>query len=162
MSNQNVVKAVFRWDDEQPPRMDAEFKVKWLEALRSGKYTQGTGSLKYWFEGTYKYCCLGVAGDLLCDNLPEGSTKVAWHYNTTIMAWSDAKERYIEEEGLLPEVLNEKIGLSTSDGVVARWYVDDYYGDEDYLTGAVIPSLTDLNDGGMTFNQIADVIEYFL
>ena len=32
----------------------------WLEALRSGKYKQGRGSLK---EGN-KYCCLGVACDL--------------------------------------------------------------------------------------------------
>lgn len=41
--------------------MDAELKAKWVEALRSGKYQQGNGSLR---EGD-KYCCLGVACDLV-------------------------------------------------------------------------------------------------
>src|SRR6185369_2249558 len=39
--------------------MNAEIKAKWLEALRSGKYQQGTQFLR----NKGKYCCLGV----LCD-----------------------------------------------------------------------------------------------
>lgn len=39
--------------------MNPEIKTKWLEALRSRKYTQGTDYLR----GNGKYCCLGV----LCD-----------------------------------------------------------------------------------------------
>jgi hypothetical protein len=39
--------------------MDAKIKRKWLKALRSGKYKQGTGALRS--DGSY--CCLGV----LCD-----------------------------------------------------------------------------------------------
>lgn len=41
--------------------MNQEIKVKWLEALRSGKYQQGSMQLKDPFNNTY--CCLGV----LCD-----------------------------------------------------------------------------------------------
>lgn len=36
--------------------MDADIKIKWLEALRGGQYKQGVGDLRY--NGTY--CCLGV------------------------------------------------------------------------------------------------------
>jgi hypothetical protein len=41
-------------------KMNPEVKAKWLEALRSGEYEQGTGYLCK--DG--KYCCLGVLTDL--------------------------------------------------------------------------------------------------
>jgi hypothetical protein len=40
--------------------MNEEFKRKWVEALRSGKYAQGTGRLR---DGD-SFCCLGVLCDL--------------------------------------------------------------------------------------------------
>lgn len=42
--------------------MNKEVANLWIEALRSGKYKQGTGSL----QSLDKYCCLGV----LCDICP--------------------------------------------------------------------------------------------
>jgi hypothetical protein len=42
--------------------MDQEFKKKWCEALRSGKYKQGRSYLRTKDE---KFCCLGVALDVL-------------------------------------------------------------------------------------------------
>lgn len=36
--------------------MDKELAVKWIEALRSGKYKQGRSRLKH----SGRYCCLGV------------------------------------------------------------------------------------------------------
>jgi hypothetical protein len=39
--------------------MDAELKAKWVKALRSGEYKQGTSHLKT--EG--RYCCLGVLAE---------------------------------------------------------------------------------------------------
>lgn len=41
-------------------KLDPEFKVKWLAALRSGEYKQGTG--KMFDPRTNSYCCLGLAG----------------------------------------------------------------------------------------------------
>lgn len=38
--------------------MDAELKTKWIAALRSGKYRQGTGQL--FKNSTDEHCCLGV------------------------------------------------------------------------------------------------------
>jgi hypothetical protein len=43
-------------------KLDPEFKKKWLEALRSGKYKQGKNVL--YDAETNCFCCLGVAGDL--------------------------------------------------------------------------------------------------
>jgi hypothetical protein len=37
--------------------MDKQIKDKWLKALRSGRYKQGTGTL---VDDTGMYCCLGV------------------------------------------------------------------------------------------------------
>lgn len=39
-------------------KLPEEFKRKWVEALRSGKYKQGRGQLK---DTQDQYCCLGVA-----------------------------------------------------------------------------------------------------
>jgi hypothetical protein len=53
-------------------KLDKKIKHKWLKALRSGKYEQGTGTLKsVAYDGTATYCCLGV----LCDVVnPRGWT----------------------------------------------------------------------------------------
>lgn len=45
--------------------MNPDIKAKWLEALRSGKYKQGTGALRY----GDAFCCLGV----LCDVSKQGT-----------------------------------------------------------------------------------------
>lgn len=42
-------------------KLPKEFTIKWLEALRSGKYPQAEEEL---FNGT-GYCCIGVAG-MIC------------------------------------------------------------------------------------------------
>ena len=40
-------------------KLDPDFKKKWINALRSGKYKQGDGNL-YKFDNN-SFCCLGVA-----------------------------------------------------------------------------------------------------
>ena len=42
--------------------LDKTFKEKWIKALKSGNYKQGSGSLKRYYENIEpRYCCLGVA-----------------------------------------------------------------------------------------------------
>ena len=43
------------------PKIQPEFKAKWVESLRSGKYKQGFDGYLYQ-EEIGSYCCLGVAG----------------------------------------------------------------------------------------------------
>lgn len=45
--------------------IDPEFKAKWVKALRSGRYKQGTGKLRKRKDGKLQYCCLGVACNLI-------------------------------------------------------------------------------------------------
>lgn len=40
--------------------MKAKVKAKWIAALRSGKFTQGSGALKQVENGKTTHCCLGV------------------------------------------------------------------------------------------------------
>jgi hypothetical protein len=40
----------------EPAKIDPALKSKWVEALRSGDFKQGTGQ----FESDGKFCCLGV------------------------------------------------------------------------------------------------------
>lgn len=40
-------------------KLTKEFKSKWLNALSSGRYKKGVGSLKNFSKNTY--CCVGVA-----------------------------------------------------------------------------------------------------
>lgn len=41
------------------PKLPADFKKKWVEALRSGEYKQGSNRLYSYYDNSY--CCLGVA-----------------------------------------------------------------------------------------------------
>ena len=62
---------------EKKFKLPKEFALKWVEALRSGEYTQGEGDLAIIDEnedGTVtlqntSFCCLGVAGYLCGNNI---------------------------------------------------------------------------------------------
>lgn len=90
--------------------------MKWINALRSGKYKQGDGELYNDKQNTY--CCLGVLDTINPDlNLSNGT-------------------RYTLPRGFL-------IGLRSSGGGL-------------YDTQT---SLSDMNDDGYTFDEIADIIQ---
>lgn len=44
---------------------DKALMLTWVEALESGNYEQGTGSLMEFEDGTPQYCCLGVLGRVM-------------------------------------------------------------------------------------------------
>lgn len=49
--------------------MKREFKERWIEALKSGKYKKGSGALRRNFpDGSSSFCCLGVALDIKSPN----------------------------------------------------------------------------------------------
>lgn len=67
--------------------MNAEAKKKWIDALRSGKYAQGTGRLRREVDGKDCFCCLGVCLDV---NAPEGWKQIEegpgwrWRYEADV------------------------------------------------------------------------------
>lgn len=116
--------------------MDPIWKHKWVDALRSGEYDQGTGQLRK--DG--KFCCLGVLTDLC---IKEG----------LVNDWDepDPGGRPYSEYDVTPDKVRALTGLSTANPSVPISVGD-------WIT------LAELNDGDTvstprTFEEIANVIE---
>ena len=135
-------------------KMNPEVKAKWVAALRSGQYTQGTCFLKrdVTVMGTTdqvtKFCCLGV----LCDVAAQSGVNVAWQnreqhgYDVWYAAATDNAHDINSEK--LPACVQAWAGLDSDDPRV----------DTLYLGKSV--RLSELNDKGRTdFSHIADLIE---
>ena len=105
----------------------------WVAALRSGKYKQGKRALH---PTPDTYCCLGVACDLYQRAMGE-----SWQNdNSSILSfWGNAQ--------VLPPRVRLWLGLT---------FPTSTYLKED---GRTYESLANLNDRGVTFNEIADLIE---
>ena len=62
--------------------MNADTKIKWLEALRSGKYQQGKGNLR----NGDSYCCLGVLCDAVAPSGWRGSSHMGrYDYPSSVL-----------------------------------------------------------------------------
>lgn len=117
----------------KPTAKQLEKRIKWVEALRSGKYRQGTIYLVNLNEqGGARHCCLGVAcdvpgmtvkkrGDLYCFS-DDSSTSFLPKYTQRLLG--------LDEQGTLETKVE---GHST------LWQLNDH--------------------AAYTFDQIADVIE---
>lgn len=102
---------------------------RWVNALRSGEYTQGKDRLKT-IDNTF--CCLGV----LCD-LYSKETGDAWDFSNR------DGPIYYGCITSLPEEVRVWAGMRTGNG----------------LLESDKPSLVILNDKGWTFSDIANIIE---
>jgi hypothetical protein len=121
--------------------MNKDIQDRWVLALRSGRYQQGAYSLNR----ENRFCCFGVLCELYMDEHPEerehmseNSGRVGYYGNydlpqSPILYWAEISTEF----GDLPGMPNE--------------------GDT-----SKAPYLTNLNDeAGLTFDQIADLIERF-
>lgn len=142
--------------------MKAEIHAKWIEELRSGKYRQGSGDLHYIGysraeDGTpapseERFCCLGV----LCEMAVEAGAVEAEYGRSAVAYGGDGETTY------LPDAVIEWAGLR-------------YEGERQY-TGSPVEeargilisspdgraqsrSLAVMNDSGVPFDEIADVIQ---
>ena len=114
----------------------------WIEALRSGKYTQTKEALKE----NDSYCCLGVACDL-------------YRRQTKVGKWGKSKyDRSVpffagqsSHSGILPWPVANWLGITSRKGVVE---IQNGTGSK-----MSVSSLDALNDAGMSFDEIADIIE---
>ena len=133
-------------------KMNPEVKQKWIDALRSGKYEQGSGKLR----GANGYCCLGVLCDLYAQ---EHDTQ--WEFRGYGEHGDETNPQpmdywYFEDRSeYLPESVMDWAGLKTPNPNVridVEVNVDEdnwYYQDE----------FANVNDSGYSFNQIAEVIQ---
>jgi hypothetical protein len=131
-------------------KMNPEVKVKWLQALRSGNYTQGTGALcsvqstpvflgeddgedelelpDHYEIDSMAYCCLGVISDVM---------HAGWDFDAAELNGHDKLYNIFGAEDLLSPNESVEYGI-TSD-------VQDF--------------LVNQNDSGATFQDIASWIE---
>jgi hypothetical protein len=105
-------------------------KDKWIAALRSGKYKQGSCALR---SADDEYCCLGVACDVYQQEV--GGLDVALNGTTY---------SYNNMSGYLPQAVQDWLGLLRYDGLPL--------GDYDSLS-----TLNDVEE--LSFSEIADLLE---
>ena len=121
---------------------------KWVDALRSGKYTQTRGALRNDEGNNPKFCCLGVACDLYAkETNVDGWRKIETGLNTLYKFVSDESS----SEDALPESVAEWLGLNSVEGEF-----------DPELAGLKVSTLIALNDDHdmrYDFKKIADVIE---
>jgi hypothetical protein len=109
--------------------MNKNVAMKWIKALRSGKYKQGQGKLQY----ADSYCCLGV----LCKIAPKNVTKQYW-------------------QGTIKSGL---AGTSLSSQPNVKKWAEIQSDDVVTFGPTFFDTLTSLNDRRFSFKQIADIIE---
>jgi len=124
--------------------MKPEIKKRWVAALRSGNYKQGTDVLR----SNDKFCCLGV----LCD-LHAKETNTDWEPVSSIL---ERHSKYLDNVSFLPIAVADWAGLQNSSPDVA---VSDKFKEITDTKTFDTTSLVSLNDKQIPFNTIADLIE---
>jgi len=130
--------------------MRKEVMVKWVKALRSGKFKQGQGTLKQFNkQGQTQHCCLGVLCELYNETMKKNKKKTL--PETVCDNDRDFSYGYCRFGGKkedLPKDVMKWAGIGNSMG---EFTTDDPVYDQ--------YNLADLNDTGRKFKTIANIIE---
>jgi hypothetical protein len=118
--------------------MDKHVAERWVQALRSGQYQQGQHELH---PDTNSYCCLGVLCDLYRVEQGKGEWRKGPMRGENNIFTVDDEEGY--ESSVLPESVKDWAGMHSSVGEIV----------------GTVDALAALNDEGMEFPQLADLIE---
>lgn len=116
---------------------------KWLAALRSDKYKQ----TRFRLRDNTGFCCLGVACDLYSKEYSKEHPDVKWEQPK--MSFDEHDGYYfLSSTGTLPREVRNWLNLRTGVGRFTDSQLPD-----------LEQNLTKVNDIGMTFKQIANIIE---
>ena len=135
--------------------MKIDIAKQWVDALKSGTYQQGTGKLHATdINGTCMYCCLGVLCDLYMQQNPDEldvqvvtrKSDVNLQHTQMLSIGDDSITVYDNDSLVLPLRVREWAGMSDALG---RFIDSESHGQD---------SLAELNDHGMSFAALADVI----
>ena len=127
--------------------MHKAYKEKWVKALRSGKYNQAKGQLVRERGDDKTYCCLGVLCDLVRNDENLNGIGLRMECNEALSINING-----ESGGVVP--IGTRTYLELIDGNPTLNFRGREGTSQNY-----IQSLANLNDDGMSFEQIADVIE---
>jgi hypothetical protein len=119
--------------------VNPDVKARWLAALRSGDYEQGTNALKTQLGDQVYHCCLGVLCELaveagVTDKVDDGPGR-----------WFFGRDADVSSS-VLPRSVIDWSGLTTRDPYVSS-------------LGGTRTTISGLNDAGYSFDLIASVIE---
>ena len=120
--------------------MNSQIKQKWIDALRSGEYTQAQSKL-YSGDG---FCCLGV----LCDIYAKEVGDIAWVKKDPSKTVDVDKWDYWyfdDQSEVLPECVSKWAELDENDPLVTKNFV--------------LTTLSSLNDKRVEFKDLSKVIE---
>ncbi len=133
------------------------FIQTWIEALRSGTYKQGRGSLaeENPETGVMEYCCLGVACDLATK---QGILQKLPQKKGDRLEFGKKGDTHTS---FLPRALRNFLGFTSASGelFVKRVSMSAMYGKKKKTYYSVDTTLARLNDDGETFKEIAKRIE---
>lgn len=121
-------------------KMPRELKEKWIEALRSGKYKQGYGVLKTKGE----YCCLGVLQELR--GVEE---KIVGDGVSTFNGFST-----VLDEKTCRDLNCLNIGFDIPQECIKE--CTPYWAEDRHV------SIANVNDLGVPFSKIADLVEKYV
>lgn len=132
------------------PRMDPVVRDRWVAALRSGRFPQGTGALTRFDgpEGTPRHCCLGVLCELaLAASVPLRTRTQRWDDDDDEDDDDGPYERiYDDQANYPPPAVRDWAGLADRDPVVV-------------YRGTPV-RLSNLNDHvRLSFRDVANLIE---
>lgn len=123
-----------------------------VAALKSDEFTQTSGRLK----ADTSYCCLGVA----CELYRRATGKGEWRDDEFVVVSDDDETIIDQEEKVLPPHVRDWLGLQSSIGSFSdHWYhelITKARGDD---SSKIDNCLTALNDSGLSFKEIATLIE---
>lgn len=129
--------------------MKKEIKERWVAALRSGDYPQGTGFLQAIDKYGSRFCCLGVLCDLAEQDgvIKQAEPLANVNGNEVHVTYNDSSPTAINGKtaSLLPRPVQEWSGLDSTYPLLSG--------------GGRFYALIDLNDEGTPFEEIADIIE---
>lgn len=118
--------------------MKTDIRDRWVEALRSGEYSQGYGELA--IDG--RYCCLGV----LCEiAVQDGIVTKENIGSTDFVRYRSTSNRLDSGRSILPEAVKEWAGLDSINPSATR--------------NGRGGTLSRFNDNGASFQEIAFLIE---
>lgn len=145
--------------------MKAEYKQRWVEALRSGDYEQATGKLTIVDDnGNKSHCCLGLLCELVKDDLGLDVKEVQRVVGGSALGYMTTDE-YGDESfatAVLSRPIEQAVGLSRPFNGVPEYNfnLDPSKPVDSWADADVQLHLSSLNDEGFTFSQIADIIEW--
>ena len=132
--------------------MDAHIKDLWVAALRSGQYKQTREVLCNPTEG---HCCLGVLTELFDAANPGVLGRLAGS-SETVFDWTTDDGSIDSTNTELPAPVLDWAGMQTTEGALAC--IEER---EELRPGQGAICLARFNDNGLTFLQIADIIDCF-